>query len=140
MTDRPIIPDDLLYLLTSDRLGHVSSIRPDGSIATYLMWIDWDGAHVLTSSPVGSRKGHNWRRNAHVGLSVVDANDPWRYVLVRGRVTDFKPDTDLAFIDKMSTRYTGQPYRWREAAREIFTITPDYIRVSHGRTGPRVST
>jgi hypothetical protein len=61
--ERPTIPEDLLYLLSTDHIGSVSSLRRDGSIATNLMWIDWDGEHVLTSSPVGSRKGANWRAN-----------------------------------------------------------------------------
>ena len=127
------IPEDLVEMLTSDRLGHVSSLRADGSIATHLMWIDWDGEHVLTSSPVGSRKGWNWRRNPQASVSVVDAQDPWRYVIVRGRVTSIVPDEDLAFIDKMSIRYVGAAYFRRTSAREVFVITPDDVRASRGR-------
>lgn len=133
----PAVPDDLVDLLTTDRVGHVSAIRVDGSIASYLMWIDWDGEHVLTSSPVGSRKGRNWRRDPHVSVSVVDAADPWRFVIVRGRVTDFRRDEGLAFIDRMSLRYTGSPYRWRDTPREVFVITPEHVRVSRGRRGER---
>ncbi len=130
MTD---IPHDLLDLLTTDRLGHVVSIRPDGAIATHLMWIDWDGEHVLTSSPVGSRKGQNWRLNPQASVSVVDRNDPWRYLIIRGRVTEIRPDVDLAFIDKMSVRYAGVTYFRRQSEREIFVITPDHVRASSGR-------
>ena len=137
MPDRPAIPDDLVDLLRTDRPGHVSALRDDGSIATYLMWIDWDGEHLLTSSPLGSRKGVHWRRDPHVGVSVVDRDDQWRYVILRGRVTDIRPDTDLAFIDKMSMRYTGKHYSWRDSEREVFEITPDYIRASAGRGGRR---
>ena len=131
--ERIRVPDDLVDLLTSDRLGHVSSLRADGSVATYLMWIDWDGEHVLTSSAVGSRKGANWRRNPQTSVSVVDATDPWRFAIVRGRVTDIQPDEGLAFIDKMSLRYTGVPYRFRGSEREIFVITPDRVSASSGR-------
>jgi PPOX class probable F420-dependent enzyme len=131
--DNALIPDDLVYLLTTDRIGHVSSIRPDGGIATYLMWVDWDGEHVVTSSPMGSRKGHNWRHDPHASVSVVDRDDMWRYVTVRGRVTDIRPDGELAFIDKMSERYTSAPYRFREGKREIFEITLDHVRFGHGR-------
>jgi PPOX class probable F420-dependent enzyme len=126
------VPEDLVDLLTSDRLGHISALRADGSIATYLMWIDWDGEHILTSSAVGSRKGAHWRRNPQASISVVAADDPWRYVIVRGRVTDIRPDHGLAFIDKMSQRYTRGPYRFRGAEREIFEITPDHVVASRG--------
>ena len=89
------VPDALRDLVTTDHLGHVASIRPDGSIATHLMWIDWDGERLLTSSPVGSRKGRNWRENPQVSVSVVDPDDPWRYLVIRGRVTDIQPDEGL---------------------------------------------
>lgn len=128
-----VVPDDLVYLLTSDHVGHVSCLRADGSIVTNLMWIDWDGEHVLTSSPVGSRKGAHWRRDPHASVSVVDRDDLWRYVIVRGRVSDIRPDEGLAFIDKMSMRYVGQPYFRRESPREVFYITPDFVRTSPGR-------
>jgi PPOX class probable F420-dependent enzyme len=127
------IPDDLPDLVTTDHLGHVASIRPDGSIATHLMWIDWDGERLLTSSPVGSRKGRNWRENPQVSVSVVDPDDPWRYLVIRGRVTDIQPDEGLAFIDRMSERYVGGPYRRRDSPREVFTVTPDHVRASPGR-------
>ena len=126
------IPDDLADLLTSDRIGHVSSIRPDGSIATHLMWIDFDGDNVLTSSPIGSRKGENWRANPNVSVSVVDDDDDWRALVIRGRIVEIRPDTDLEFIDKMSNRYLGLPYRRRDSAREIFVIAPEYVKATRG--------
>ena len=135
--ERPKLPDDLLYLLTTDHIGSVSGVRPDGSIATHLMWVDWDGKHVLTSSPTGSRKADNWRANPNVSVSVVDHYDDWRFVIVRGRVVDVYPDDNLAFIDKMSERYTGAPYRRRDHPREVFVIEPDYIRSGQGGWMPK---
>jgi hypothetical protein len=96
------------------------------------MWIDWDGEHILTSSPVGSAKGRHVRANPRVAVSTVDRDDPWRYVIVRGRVTDIRPDENLEFIDKMSLRYTGELYLRRNFEREVFQITPDDIRIGHG--------
>jgi PPOX class probable F420-dependent enzyme len=127
------IPSDLADLLTTNRLAHVSAARRDGSIAQYLMWVDFDGEHVLISSPVGSRKGAHWRRDPRVTLSVVDRSDDWRYLVIRGRVVEFRPDDGLAFIDRMSQRYTGQPYRMRDREREVFVIEPEYVRASRGR-------
>jgi PPOX class probable F420-dependent enzyme len=127
------IPQDLADLLSSNVLAHVSAHRQDGSMAQYLMWVDFDGEHVLTSSPVGSRKGAHWRRDPHVTLSVVDRSDDWRYLVIRGRVVDIRPDDGLEFIDRMSQRYTGQPYRMREYPREVFVIEPDHVRMSGGR-------
>ncbi|MGH2462963.1 MAG: hypothetical protein ACRDFZ_04970 [Candidatus Limnocylindria bacterium] len=127
------IPEDLLDLLTTNVLGHVSAIRPDDSMAHYLMWIDSDGEHVLTSSMVGSRKAARWARDPHVTISAVDRADDWRFLIIRGQVVETRPDEGLAFIDKMSVRYTGQPYRFRERPREVFVIQPDHVIASRGR-------
>jgi PPOX class probable F420-dependent enzyme len=126
------VPDELVDLLTTNVLGHVSCLTPAARIATNVMWVDYDGEHVITSSPVGSRKGRNWRRNPQAAVSVVDREDPWRFVEVSGRVTDIYPDEGLAFINKMSERYTGRPYQ-RPGEREVFVITPDRVRASTGR-------
>lgn len=128
----PILKD-LTDLITSDVPGHVSALRRDGTMAHYLMWVDYDGEHVLTSSMVGSRKAANWRRDPHVTISVVDRSDDWRFLIIRGRVIGTRPDEGLAFIDKMSMRYTGQPYQFRERPREIFVIEPDHVIASRGR-------
>jgi PPOX class probable F420-dependent enzyme len=135
--DSTTIPDDLAYLLTSDHIGSFSALRADGTIATYLMWVDWDGEHVLTSSPVGSHKGRNWRANPQVSVSVVDHYDDWRSLVVRGRVVDIRPDENLAFIDRMSERYTGAPYRRRDNPREIFVIELDHVHAGRGGWLPK---
>ena len=127
------IPSELTDLLTTNVLAHVSATRRDGSIAHYLMWVDYDGEHVLTSSPVGSRKAAHWRRDPRVTLSVVDRSDDWRFLIVRGQVVDVWPDEGLAFIDRMSERYTGGPYRMRQYEREVFIIQPEHVRASGGR-------
>jgi PPOX class probable F420-dependent enzyme len=127
------IPEDLLDLLTTNAIGHVSALRRDGSIAHYLMWMDWDGEHVLTSSMVGSRKAANWARDPHVTVSLVDRANDWRFLVIRGRVVETRPDEGLAFIDKMSLRYTGGPYRFRDNPREIFVIEPDHVIARGGR-------
>lgn len=131
--NQPEVPADLVYLLTTDVVATVAAHRADGSITQYQMWVDYDGSRVLVSSAVGSQKAKNWRRDPRVTLSVVDRNDPWRFVVIRGRVMDIHPDTELQLIDRISHRYVGQPYRRRDLAREIFAIRPDHVQVRRGR-------
>jgi PPOX class probable F420-dependent enzyme len=132
-----LIPDDLAYLLTTDHIGHVSFVREDRSIATTLMWVDWDGAHVVTSTPIGEYKGRRLRANPTISVSVVDHADDWRFITVEGRVTEIRPDIGLVFIDKMAQRYTGSAYRRRDHEREILVVTPDRVRFGHGGWAPR---
>jgi PPOX class probable F420-dependent enzyme len=126
------IPDELLDLVTTDRLAHVSSVGERGWLFNHIMWIDWDGKHLLLNSPTDSFKGRNWRADPHAGISVVDRVNPFRYVQASGRVTDIRPDIGLAQIDRLSRRYTGTDYHDREGARETFAITLDRVRASLG--------
>jgi PPOX class probable F420-dependent enzyme len=129
----PTFPPDLVYLLTTDVVASVAAHRPDGSIAMYQMWVDYDGSNVLLSSAVGSRKAANWRKDPHVTLSVVDHADPWRFLVIRGRVVETRPDENLASIDRLSHRYVGAPYRRRDLEREIFVIEPEAVQARQGR-------
>jgi PPOX class probable F420-dependent enzyme len=127
------IPADLEYLLTGDVVATVAAHRSDGSIAQYQMWVDFDGEHVLLSSAVGSRKSANWQRDPRVTLSVIDHQDPWRFLVIRGRVVDVRRDEGLATIDRLSQRYVGQHYRRRDVDREIFVVEPDFVQSRYGR-------
>ena len=127
------VPSDLVYLLTSDVVATVSAHRADGSIAQYQMWVDFDGEHVLLSSAVGSLKARNWARDPQVTLSAVDRKDPWRFLVIRGRVVEMRPDDRLTMIDRLSDRYVGAPYRRRNVDREIFVIEIHDVQSRRGR-------
>ena len=127
------IPAELTDLLTGSTLGHVTVITPNGALVSHIMWVDYEDGRVLTSSRVGSAKGKALRADPRVSVSVVDRANPWRWVSVTGRVVEIRPDTDLAFIDKMSRRYTGRDYMMRTMEREIFVIEPLRVRSATGR-------
>jgi len=127
------VPETLADLLTTDVLGHLVTVRADDSLAPAIVWVDFDGEHVLFNSPIGSRKGRNVRANPSVAISVLDHRNPWRYLAIRGRVTGIRPDEELAHIDRMSRRYVGSEYRWRGRPREIFEVTIDHVSASEGR-------
>lgn len=126
------IPTELEYLLRTNVVAHVSLSEADGSLVTHVMWVDYDGTHVLTSSPATSYKSRALRARPQVAISVVDPADPWRRLSISGRVTAIQDDEGLVFINRMSQRYTGVPYP-RPGAREVFTITPDRVRAFLGR-------
>ncbi len=126
------IPDELAYLLQTNVPAHVSLVAADGSLVTHVMWVDYDGEHVLTSSPTASYKSRALRVRPQVAVSVVDPADPWRRLSISGRVTAIRPDEELAFINRMSQRYVGGLLPAPDP-REVFVITPDRVRAFEGR-------
>src|SRR5664279_1202527 len=72
------IPEELAYLLRTKVVAHVSLTEADGSLVTHVMWVDYDGEYILTSSPTGSYKSRALRQRPNIAISVVDPADPWR--------------------------------------------------------------
>jgi hypothetical protein len=120
------VPEQLRVLFEEPALGNVSFLDDKGQIVTFPMWVDYDGEHILTSSPIGSRKGQAFRRRPLIGVSIVSTTNPWLWVSVSGRVIDIKPDENLEFIDRMARKYTRREYQ-RRTPREIFTIEIDRV-------------
>jgi len=123
------IPDELRDLFEEPALAHVSYLNGKGQIVTWPMWVDFDGEHVLISSPVGSQKGRSFRQRPQVAISIVSGKNPWHWLSISGRVVDIKPDDNLAFIDRMAHKYTGADYQ-RRSPREIFTVEIDRLSPS----------
>ena len=126
------IPEELAYLLRTNVLAHVSLTGADGSVVTHVMWVDYDGDQILTSSPIGSYKSRALRERPNVAVSVLDPTDPWRRLSISGHVSSISDDEGLAFINAMSMRYVGAPYS-RPGPREVFVIAPDRVRAFMGR-------
>jgi PPOX class probable F420-dependent enzyme len=132
MGDVAAIPDDLRDLFEEPALAHVSYLNKKGQIVTFPMWADYDGEHLLMSSPVGSRKGKSLRERPQVSIEIVSTKNPWHWVSVSGRVIDIQPDENLEFIDRMSHKYAGQDYQ-RRTLREIFKVAVDRVSRSWSR-------
>ena len=132
MSQMATIPDDLRDLFDEVALAHVSYLNSRGQIVTFPMWVDYDGEHLLISSPIGSRKGKALRDRPQVSIEIVSAKNPWHWVSISGRVVDIQPDQDLAFIDRMAHKYTGKAYE-RRTPREVFNVAIDRVSRSWAR-------
>ena len=65
----------------------------------------------------GRRRLASIQMGSPVSLTTLDAENWYRHVSVYGSISEMRPDTKLADIDRLSTRYTGTPYRDRERPR-----------------------
>ena len=129
------IPEELRDLFQEPALAHVSYFNKKGQIVTFPMWVDFDGEHILVSSPIGSKKGKALRERPQLAVSIVSNDNRWHWLSISGRVVDIKPDNNLEFIDRMAKKYTGKPYE-RRTPREVFTVETDRVS-SSGQWGRR---
>jgi PPOX class probable F420-dependent enzyme len=112
-------------VLDGTSLAHLASVLPDGAPHSVPVWIGTHGDHVAILTGPGTRKARNLRRDPRVALSLTPADNPFRPVIVRGRVIEWiEGDAAWEIIDRISTKYTGGPYS-RGEQRVIALIEPD---------------
>src|SRR5437773_11948027 len=79
------IPPDMIDLLEGDALGHLATIRADGTPHVTPLWIDHDGDTILVDVRVDRVKAANMRERPSVALSIVDPRNPYRHLDITGR-------------------------------------------------------
>lgn len=122
------IPEKYLDLFDKKAFANLATVMPDGSPQVTPVWVDYDGQHVLVNSARGRQKDKNMGRNSSVSLSIMDPDNPYRYLEVRGRVAEITEEGAAAHIDKMAKKYLGQdkyPFAQPGEVRVLYKITPE---------------
>ncbi len=104
------IPASHLDLVERPLYAIFTTISPQGAPENTVMWFSWDGAHVLVNTVVGRRKVSNVRRNPKVALTILDPDNPFRWIDVRGEVVAIEEDSGHEHIDALAQRYTGKSH------------------------------
>ncbi len=126
----PIIEGRAEELLKAKNFVVVSTLRPDGSVHAAPTWVDvQDGKPVLNTAD-GRAWPRNLERDPRVTLTVQNAENPYEYVTIRGRVTERTTDGADEHIDALAKKYMGvdsYPLRQPGEQRVILRIEPDYV-------------
>ena len=122
-----IIPDQYKDLFQKKAFASLATLMPDGTPQVTPVWVDFDGTHVLVNSARGRQKDKNMQKNSVVALSIMDPDNPYRYLEVRGKVTEITEDGADQHIDKMAKKYMGKdtyPFRRAGEVRVLYKIAP----------------
>ena len=84
----PAIPDKYLDLFTKRAFAHLATLMPGGQPQVTPVWIDYDGKQVVVNTAAGRQKDKNLQRDGRVSLSIIDPDNPYRYLEVRGHVSE----------------------------------------------------
>jgi PPOX class probable F420-dependent enzyme len=117
-------------LLSEPNFAVVSTLNPDGSILSTIVWVSAENGTVAVNSAHGRRWPANLERDPHITLLVYEAGNPYNYVEIRGQA---KATTDGAdeHINALAKKYIDQdeyPFRQPGEERIKFVIQPDHIR------------
>lgn len=108
----------------------LATVGRDGRPQVTPVWCDYDGQHIRINTARGRVKDKNLTANPNVALSVMDPDNPYRYVQVRGRVVEMTEHGAHAHIDALAKKYLGQdryPGRKPGEVRVLVKIAPERV-------------
>ena len=124
------IPDQYKDLFSKPAFADLATLMPDGSPQVSPVWCDFDGTHILVNSAKGRVKDKNMRRDKRVALSIMDPENTYRHLAVRGDVVEITEQGADAHIDKLAKKYLGKdkyPFRGSGEVRVIYKIRPNKV-------------
>ena len=123
------IPANFADLFDKRAFGQLATLMPNGAPQVTPVWVDYDGTHVIFNSARGRQKDRNVRRDPRVAVTVVDPDNPYRYLEVRGRVAEITEQGADAHIDRLAKKYLGMdkyPYRKSDEVRVMYKVKPEH--------------
>jgi PPOX class probable F420-dependent enzyme len=110
-------------------IANVATVDSEGRPQVTPVWIDLDGDDLVFNTAKGRTKDLNLEKNPHVAISVVDPDDPYNVVVVRGKVEEIEDGAD-AHIDSLAKKYLGvdtYPMRRPNEVRVKYRIHADKV-------------
>ena len=123
------IPDKYRDLFSKKAFASLGTLMPDGRPQVTPVWVDVEGDLIVINSAKGRQKDRNLRRDPRVSLAIIDPDNPYRYLELRGRVVEITEQGASDHIDKMAKKYLGvdkYPYRNADEVRVMYKIQPDH--------------
>jgi len=103
------LTDAQARMFTEPYYGVATAVRPDGSPQQTVVWVDYDGENVVFNTAEGRAKPKHIRANPNVGLTVVDPENPYRWVAVSGPAEMTERGAE-EHINELSRKYRGRDY------------------------------
>lgn len=108
------IPEAFRDILDKLTFVHLATRGKDGNPQVSPVWVDTEGELIVINSAKGRVKDRNMRAHDRVAMSATDPEDPYRALMIQGRVVKITEEGADAHIDKLAKKYLGKDkYPWR---------------------------
>lgn len=122
------IPETHRDLLERALYCHLATVSPSGRPQSNPMWFVWDGSVLRFTHTNTRRKYQQLLNNPHLAISVIDPDNPARYIEVRATVGSIEPDPTGSLYSALSERYGRGPTVPPDApTRVAITATPYHV-------------
>jgi PPOX class probable F420-dependent enzyme len=119
------ILDQNIDLFQKKAFAQLATLMADGSPQVSPVWMDFDGQSLLINTARGRIKDLNMQRDPRVAVAIQDPDNPYRKLLIRGKVIEATDVGADAHIDKLAMKYRGlekYPNRKPGEVRVIYKI------------------
>ncbi len=118
--------------LSEPHVAMLATVSPKGRPQATPIWFMLDDDHILVNTSKGRVKLRNLEAHPYLALTIVDPKNMYRYVQIQGRVARIDHANGARDIDRLSKRYTGQPYtyRWGGGPQDRVSILIRPLRIS----------
>jgi PPOX class probable F420-dependent enzyme len=126
-----MVPAELQNLLKDETkaFAALGTIMKDGSPQVTPVWFDTDGEFIFINTARGRLKDINMQRDPRIALAIIDPENSYNYLQIRGRVVESTEQGGDDYINKLSHKYGGQDYHF----------VPGEIRVTYKILAEHVS-
>jgi PPOX class probable F420-dependent enzyme len=102
------LDDKVKAIIDKPNLAFVATTMADGSPQVTPVWIERENDVITFNTATGRVKERNMRRDPRIAIAVVDRDDDYGRVIVRGRVVEMIEGEEAdRQIDRLSKKYTG---------------------------------
>ena len=123
-----VIPEKYLDLLQQKTaFANLATVMPDGSPQVTPVWFDFQDGVIRVNTAKGRVKARNMKEGASVALAIMDPDNAYRYIQIRGRVRRVSEQGADAHIDRLAKKYLGKdkyPFAQPGEVRAMYEIEP----------------
>ncbi len=132
MTTPKPIPQSHVDLLERPLIGSLATTLPNGTPQVTAVWFNYEGGLLYVNTAVGRLKDRAVRKTPYLALMVVDPDNMYRYIQVRGPVVEMNEEVGDAHINFLSHRYEGKDYPLTPGQQRVrYAIAPEFVD-AHG--------
>lgn len=117
-------------LLEGKNFAIVATLRSDGTIHSVPVWVDVEDGRPVLNTALGRAWPRNLERDPHVTLTIPNLENPYEYVMIRGRVAEQTREGADEHIDALAKKYLDAdtyPFRQDGEERVIIRVEPEHV-------------
>lgn len=125
-----VISEPVAKILKKRTFAFLGTVMKDGSPHVTPTWVDVEDNTILVNTAEGRIKQKNISRDPRVSISIVDEENPYSMVTIKGRVIEQSTKGADEHIDKLARKYLNidkYPGHSPQIKRVILKIKPERV-------------